>query len=163
MTLRSYGLLSFAFLVFLGACATVAETAEIPTSGTPTVSAEVFDVVRTFGSRLQQVSLLSPTVVEDLQREYAGLVSPALLAQWSADPASAPGRLTSSPWPDRIEILAVECVSASRCQVMGEILEMTSAEIGSDGSANRLPIRLIVEDHGEGWLITEFEQSTPAS
>ena len=141
-------------LALLSGCASATET--------PAVEADVYSVVEDFGSRLQRVSLLSPTVEEDMRQEYADLVSPELLEQWIFDPSSAPGRLTSSPWPDRVDIHSVESVSDTRYAITGEIVEITSTEVGSDEAANRIPIRLTVEKSGEHWVITDLEQGADA-
>ncbi|HOQ09731.1 MAG TPA: copper amine oxidase N-terminal domain-containing protein, partial [Syntrophomonadaceae bacterium] len=68
--------------------------------------AVVSKLVADFGQRLKNVSLLAPddVVTKSIKENYAEYVSPELLAQWQKDPANAPGRLTSSPWPERIDI-----------------------------------------------------------
>ena len=73
----------------------------------------VRELVTEFGKKLQMVSLLAPEDIlsESLEENYGGLVSPALLEEWMEEPSAAPGRLVSSPWPDRIEVTGVEKVS----------------------------------------------------
>ncbi len=58
-------------------------------------------VVENFGKRLQNVSLQSPDAVQEMQKQYSESVSPALLETWMNDLSKAPGRVISSPWPDR--------------------------------------------------------------
>src|SRR5512138_2049880 len=65
---------------------------------------EVKDLVENFGKRLQTVSLLAPDAAQELQKQYSGFVAPTLLERWISDTSKAPGRMVSSPWPDRIEI-----------------------------------------------------------
>lgn len=119
----------------------------------------VESVVREFGGRLQTVSLLAPAdaVKASLQEQYDGLVSAELLALWQSDPGQAPGRVVSSPWPDRIEVVSTEKLSDSAYRVQGEIIEVTSVEKANGGSAARRPVTLTVERAGDGWLITGFQ------
>lgn len=79
-----------------------------------------------------------------MQENYGDYVSPALLAKWLNDPLNAPGRLTSSPWPDRIEILSIEPLSEYAYEVEGEIIEITSVEKASGGVAAKRPITFVV-------------------
>jgi hypothetical protein len=108
---------------------------------------DVRTLVRDFGAKLQMVSLLAPPdVLEKSMREhYAPYVSNALLEQWIRDPASAPGRQVSSPWPDRIEIKSITPDGV----VDGEILEVTSAR----DIVRRIPVRITVV----GNRITAFQ------
>ena len=66
---------------------------------------------------------------------------------------SAPGRLLSSPWPGRIEILSVKKLSKSEYEVMGNVIEITSVEALSGGVAAEKPITLIARDFDGHWLI----------
>jgi len=113
---------------------------------------EINSLVEEFGRRLQQVSLLAPEeVLEDsMRKSYGEFVSPTLLEQWLKDPLKAPGRLTSSPWPDRIEILSTEKISEGAYEVKGEIIEITGA---SDEIVEKKPITLVVEKVDGKWLI----------
>ena len=116
---------------------------------------EIRKIVESFGSKLQEVSLQAPAdlVVKSMQDSYGAFVTPGLLRKWQNDPLNAPGRLTSSPWPDRIEVKTVEKISEQQYQVKGEIIEITSAEKESGGIAAKRPVTLIVEKSGHGWLI----------
>jgi len=64
-------------------------------------------VVESFGKRLQNVSLQSPNVAQAMREQYTEFVSPELLEAWVDDLSQAPGRMVSSPWPDRIEITEI--------------------------------------------------------
>lgn len=101
-------------VVLVAACSPApAATATLPpTAIQAAAEPEVSAVVAAFGARLKNVSLLAPDAAEQIEAQYAGLVSDELIAAWQADPTQAPGRLTSSPWPDRIEVNAIEQVSA---------------------------------------------------
>lgn len=112
----------------------------------------VRSLVTQFGSTLKNVSLLADDASEQIGREYGPYVGTEQLAAWQADPASAPGRLTSSPWPDRIEITSVTQLAESAYRVDGSVVEMTS-----DGPADTRPIALLVENRDGTWLITALE------
>ena len=83
-----------------------------------------------------------------------GLVSPELLKEWQNDPQKAPGRVVSSPWPDRIEILSIVKLPDSSYEVKGDIIEVTSVEMANGGAAARRPITLTVGKIENRWLIT---------
>jgi len=122
---------------------------------TPSVNEEkiVVGVVEKFGSKLQNVSLLSPIeeLEKSMQENYGDLVSPELIEKWLTDPLEAPGRLTSSPWPDRIDITATEKLSENAYAVDGKIIEVANV----NEIVNEIQIRLVVEKVGEHWLINE--------
>ncbi|HLS88140.1 MAG TPA: hypothetical protein VK008_00730 [Sphingobacteriaceae bacterium] len=117
--------------------------------------AVVREVVESFGSRLQQVSLLAPEddVAEAMEEHYGPYVTEELLAFWQADPSSAPGREVSSPWPDRIEIDSVQRLGEDSYRVEGRIIEVTSEEQGTDEAAAVRPISLLVGRYDGDWLI----------
>jgi hypothetical protein len=119
--------------------------------------AVVAKLVEDFGSKLQLVSLLAPVdvVKKSMQDNYGNFVSPALLAKWESNLQDAPGRLTSSPWPDRIEILSNEKLSDNIYEVKGEIIEITSTEKETGGVAAKRPITLTVKKIGNQWLIDD--------
>lgn len=127
---------------------------------TPADSSAAAAVVTRFGERLQRVSLLAPDslVRASIRSEYAEFISAELLEEWLRDPASAPGRETSSPWPDRIRILSGAREPASdgtpRFAFLGEIVEATS----SGSAPSVVPIRATVARQKNGWRITRFMQ-----
>ncbi len=57
--------------------------------------------------------------------------------------------MTSSPWPDRIEITAVRQFGAGAYDVSGEIIDMTST-----GAAGARPLEIGVVDFNGRWLIS---------
>lgn len=117
--------------------------------------ATVTSLIEAFGQKLQHVSLLAPddVVRESIEEHYGDFVSPALLEKWLDDPSTAPGRLVSSPSPERIEILGMEKVADDQYDVEGEVIEVTSVE--SDGAANKYPITLQVKHIEDQWLIDD--------
>lgn len=119
---------------------------------------EVRALVIAFGSKLQNVSVLADaTIVADsMQENYGPYVSPQLLRAWQESPETAPGRTTSSLWPDRIEIESLRRSSGSY-EVQGHIIEVTNegGGIGEEPSvAARRPITLKLEDAGTGFKIS---------
>ena len=140
--------------------------AAAPTAS-PEETTQITAVVQAFGKKLQQVSLLSPTAATDIRSQYADYLSPALLDQWAADPAHAPGRMTSSPWPDRIEISSLTKISNGVFAVSGDIVEVTSVEANptqqaagaTPAAAIEIPVQITLEKDAAGsWKITAFQQ-----
>ncbi len=128
----------------------------------------ISQLVEDFGKSLKNVSLLASkdAVVKSIRENYADFVSPALLAQWQSDPENALGRITSSPWPERIDIIEAKKLSDTKYQVKGEIIEMTSVEMASGGYAAKRSVVLVVEKIDKNWLITAakldaYEQASP--
>ncbi len=115
----------------------------------------VAGLVKDFGSKLQAVSLQAPNEIvnKSMQENYSNLISPALLAKWQSDPLNAPGRMVSSPWPDRIKILTINKTSEKAYEVKGEIIEITSTGKVNGGIAAKRPITLVVENVENHWLI----------
>ncbi|MGE5422323.1 MAG: hypothetical protein ACM3QW_03595 [Ignavibacteriales bacterium] len=113
--------------------------------------------VQGFGKQLSMVSLTAPidTVAKDMQKYYSPYVSSQLINIWAKDPLKAPGRLTSSPWPDRIDIQSTTIDSADTYKVNGNIIEITSAEKSTGKAAAKRPITLQVKKINNRWLITE--------
>jgi len=112
---------------------------------------EVETFVTNFGQTLKNVSLLSPTAAEDIEINYKDFLDQLLLTQWQADPLSALGRLTSSPWPDSIEVSNVSQLGSDTYKVDGKIIDMTST-----GMAGSRPVQIKVTKSDEQWTITEI-------
>lgn len=117
----------------------------------------VANVVEGFGKKLQMVSLLAPEDVleKSMKENYGEFVSEGLIEKWIKDPQNAPGRLTSSPWPDRIEISDIEKIDDDTYKVNGEIIEITSTEAESGEAAAKRPITLTVKKIENRWLIDD--------
>lgn len=122
--------------------------------------AAVTAVVERFGSRLARVSLLAPpaTLRAQMEAEYGPLVTPELLAAWLADPAAAPGREVSSPWPARLEVREV-VTQEGGYRVTGEVVYVTSVEEAAGGAARREPVAMtMVPGADGGWRIADYER-----
>lgn len=117
----------------------------------------VTSLVQEFGERLKMVPLMASKEIADksIDENYSQFVTPELLAKWKADPLTAPGRMVSSPWPDRIEDIVLNKVSESEYEVKGIIVEMTSQELESGGFAAKKPIALKVVKVDDSWKIRE--------
>lgn len=115
----------------------------------------VTKLVTDFGKKLQTVSLTAPEneVKASLNKNYKNFVSADLLAKWQSDPTHAPGREVSSPWPDRIKTFSVKKTADGAYEVKGEIIYITSTEVGSDKAAAKQPITCTVKKLSPGWRI----------
>lgn len=117
------------------------------------------NMVKGFGEKLKMVSLLAPEdMVKDSIKEYYGeFVSPTLLEKWLNDPAKAPGRTISSPWPERIDIISAEKLSDTEYEVKGYIIEVTSVEMAEGGIAASRPAKFLVRNIDGKWLIDDIK------
>lgn len=120
---------------------------------------DVKNVVEDFGKVLKNVSLLAPkeTIAQSIKENYAAFVYPTLLSEWINDLSKAPGRLTSSPWPDRIDVTAINKINSSSYDISGNVVEITSQEVVNGGSVGQYPVMVKVEKINNKWLITSFE------
>jgi hypothetical protein len=145
----------------LNQCVKLIEMNPVEVDPNKEVETVVQKLVTDFGSKLKNVSLLAPEDVlkNSIQESYGDLVSPALLATWQSDLKNVPGRGTSSPWPERIEIISMEKISDSRYEIKGEIIRMTSVEMVNGGVAGKNPITLEAEKIQNRWLITSYENN----
>ncbi len=126
------------------------------------------EIVEAFGKKLQNVSLLAPKDVleKSLKENYGEFVTQELIAKWISDPSNAPGRQTSSPWPDRIEIIDAKQLSETAYQVDGKIIEVANEKDGKTGIVAKRPITLIIKAIDTKWLISEvalgkYEETAP--
>lgn len=145
-------LLCVAFSVTLFACSGKG----VPVTTDEDDKKAVTALVEGFGQKLKDVSLLASA--EDLKKSmnenYGSYVSSDLIEKFLSDPLNAPGRLTSSPWPDRIEISSADKTSDGVYKVEGVIIEVTSAEQGTSNAADKRAITLEVKKTDGKWLIT---------
>ncbi len=125
-------------------------------SGQQTDEASVRDLVTRFGAAMKNVSILAPDAVNEIRRAYTPFVSADILSYWENNPAKAPGRVTSSPWPERIEILEVQPTDDGAYDVQGKIVEMTST-----GPAGDEAIALKVRNVNGTWIITGIQIAVP--
>ncbi|HET8581173.1 MAG TPA: hypothetical protein VFL98_01755 [Candidatus Paceibacterota bacterium] len=120
-------------------------------------AAGVRSTVEGFGYSLSSVPLLTSDkeLARSMQEAYGIYVAPELIAAWQQDPAEAPGRLTSSPWPDHIAIGSISPNGDGTYSVSAAVIEKSEATKGSSIYAS-YPVELTVSDTDAGWRISAF-------
>lgn len=118
---------------------------------------DVRTLVAAFGNHLNSVSLLMPEAGQEIAIAYGPYVTPELLNAWIAEPLSAPGRATSSPWPDHIEVDSVAVNVRGDYDVTGRVVLMDSV-----GHAGYIPVSLTVSDSSGSFLISRYEETVAA-
>ena len=115
----------------------------------------VRNLAEAFGARLAAVSLLAPedVVRRDIRQHYGAFVTQELLERWLADPADAPGRKTSSPWPDRLEVLRIQRLASDRYRIVANIVYTASSE-GGQAAVDRQRVTLEATRTSVGWRIS---------
>lgn len=124
--------------------------------------AEIRTLVAEFGSKMKNVNLAAPKeeIIKAIQENYGPYISEGLLEGWKMAPERAPGRLTSSPWPDRIEIISIAPTEdGNGYEVQGMVIEITSTEVGTSQPAAQYPVGMIVRNQNGKWLITGFSKA----
>ena len=123
----------------------------------------VAQTVTDFGHNLQMVSLLAPSsyLKKSMDDAYTPYVASELLALWEKNPSSAPGRMTSSPWPDRIEISNIVVNTDGSYTVAGTVIEVTSTELKNGTASDTYPITMTLQKWNNVWLITSFSKGLP--
>jgi hypothetical protein len=142
--------------VSFGACKAPLPTPTETYAGNLTEAAEIKQVVENFGERLQRVSLQSPNALQEMKEQYSEFVSPNLLETWMSDVSNAPGRIVSSPWPDRIEVTTLIKEASGKYVITGFVVEVTSMEVVRGGAAAKIPVYVVLQKIQEHWLITEY-------
>lgn len=121
-------------------------------------AASAKSVVEAFGGTLKNVPLSGePALVRTaIEENYAQFVTAELLAQWLANPKTAPGRLTSSPSPDRIGVASVVEQGRGRI-VTGEVIMVTSADAEGE-TTDTVPFVAQVIPTDGGWRIAAYQE-----
>jgi hypothetical protein len=129
--------------------------------GSDPVQVAVKNVVVNFGAVMSLVSTSAPKKIaaQAIKDNYAHLISPTLLANWMNDPAEAPGRQISSPWPDHIEIASVIPIGTTTYAVAGNVVEITSDNIAHGGIADQYAVTTTVAIVSGNWVITKWESA----
>lgn len=143
-------------IVSLAGCTTPLPIPTQTTTRNLVEETEITNVVENFGKRLAMVSLQSPLAPQDIKDQYSEFVSPALLQTWMSDKSKAPGRVVSSPWPDRIEITSLTKQAPDKYVVTGSVVEITSVEMVKGGAADKIPVQIVVQNAQGQWLITDY-------
>jgi hypothetical protein len=124
-------------------------------------------VVGDFGHALKKVSLLDEAgVAQTIQKEYGSYLEPSLIADWQKNPQAALGRMTSSPWPERIDIDSLLRINENLYQVEGSIVEVTNEGGGigeSPAETGRRSATFLVARNQNEWRIQGVETvATPS-
>ena len=115
-------------------------------------------LVTQFCQQLQKVSLQDPHAAQLIGEMYSPYASAALLSQWEANPAAAPGRETSSPWPDHIQVDSMQQQPDGSYVVHGDVIEISSQEVAHGGIASQYPVTITLQQTGNQWLISGFSR-----
>ncbi len=117
-------------------------------------------VVLEFGKRLRSVAVLAPKAVAAaaMDQAYANFVAQDLLATWKGNPEKAPGKLTSSPSPERIDITSVKPAGREAYAVSGKVILLTDQERRSGGVFQANPVEITVARQQDKWVITKYEE-----
>lgn len=115
-------------------------------------------VLLAFGEKLKNVPLQGDesTVTKAIEENYAPYVTEELLADWKANHEHAPGRLTSSPWPDHLGVASVSEQGAG-ILMSGEVVLKTSAENSAEG-ADTIPYVALLISTDSGWKIAAYQE-----
>ncbi len=126
------------------------------TSSSAVNDPEVRVAVEGFGAAMQKVSLLAPTAERKaaMEQNYSAFVAPELLAAWALDGADALGRSTSSPWPDRIQIVEMHEQGAAFV-VEGNVIEVVNTTSSTTAPVAVYPVTLTLEKINGQWMITK--------
>lgn len=146
-------------ILFLGLWYAASRPSSPTTSVSNAEDTAVRQVVTAFGSKLQEVPLLAPTSIRTaaMDATYSAYVAPELLALWYPEGAVALGRSTSSPWPDRIDVVEVKFKSDTEAVAEGNVIELANADTGTQVAAV-YPVTLTIEKRDGNWLITGMEK-----
>lgn len=154
-------LILIAVTIKLGGASKAEPQPSVTATSSPSAQEELLleNKIIAFGKVLKNVSLLSPaaTLKSDIEKNYSSYITPELLATWQAEPTLALGRNVSSPWPDRIEINSIIKQNATTYKVLGNVIEITSAD-NAGRPAGVYPVTLFIEKRGEDWKIAGVEK-----
>jgi hypothetical protein len=115
-------------------------------------------VLMEFGATLKNVSLLADAaaLAQAIDQNYAPYITPELLADWKANPTHVPGRLTSSPWPERLTIGTITEQGSGRI-VTGEVILVTNGDTAG-ATADTVPyVAQLIPTDG-GWKIAAYQE-----
>ncbi len=111
-------------------------------------------VVRGFGERLRLVSTLGPRedAARAIREHYAPFVTPELLERWVQNPAGAPGREVSNPWPRGIDVVDVAGTDDVKT-VSGTVALVTTSDTTQVVERDPVTIQLVRSGDGR-WRIS---------
>lgn len=117
-------------------------------------------IVNAFGANLKMVSLTAePALIASaMDSYYKPYVTSRLLAKWKADPTTAPGKRTSSPYPEKIEITSVTQLSKKQYEVVGKVAEVATGSNGALTTAETYTLKLKLKYDDGIWLISDVQK-----
>lgn len=115
-------------------------------------------VLLDFGLKLKNVSLTADGAagIAAIEAEYGPYVTPELLADWKNNPSRAPGRLVSSPMPDRLGIASISPQATGRI-VSGEVILVSSGDSVSE-PVDTVPFVALLIQTEDGWKIAAYQE-----
>ena len=118
-------------------------------------------VVTEFGKHLRSVAVLAPkpNAVAAMEVAYSGYVAADLLAKCKKDPMHAPGKRTSSPSPERIDISSIVARGSTAYIVTGNVILLTAQERKDGGIFQANPVTMTVALRQGKWIITNYKET----
>ncbi len=107
---------------------------------------EITNLVEGFGKKLVSVDKVMPDkdVAKSIKENYSPFLADNLILEWTFDPSKALGRVVSSPWPDRIQILSMEKLDAYTVKVKGYVVLVASGGVNTLEVTEKVPVVLIL-------------------
>jgi len=119
---------------------------KMPESLTAEEKQEITNLIENFGKKLISVDKVAPDdiVSQNIKEVYSPFLTDNLILEWTFDPAKALGRVCSSPWPDRIEILSIEKIDEYDVKVKGHVVWVASGGVNKLEVSEKVPIVLVL-------------------
>lgn len=152
--------LLFASVIVVGILALAGVAYLAPSLDQAKEESDVKLLVTDFGLKLKNVPLAGEenATKAAIQENFGPLVTEEVMEQWLANPQLAPGRLTSSPWPERIDIATLSKQGQSYV-VSGDIVMMTSAQMASSATdAGHVPVIMQVVKENDKWVVAAYQE-----
>jgi hypothetical protein len=121
--------------------------------------------IRIFGEALKHrplalaTGLAVPSIITMISAMLLGLDDDDL-DEIKKDMRGKAGRLTSSPWPDHIDVTAINKNTDGSYTIQGTVAEVTSVEEQTGGTADSYPVTIMLEKRNNIWLITSFNRTS---
>lgn len=161
MTTRNLVLLLIPLVVLAGFFLSIRQPVQDDTSVSSGLiyNPDVDRVVAGFGRAMKSVSALAPKeeLGASMRAAYGEYVAPEIIGLWLESPSVAPGRQTSSPWPDRINVFSMEG-DRMGFVVNGTVVEVATGSGGAEEVVGTYSVKLRLQNRGGTWLITSFEK-----
>lgn len=119
---------------------------KMPESLTPEEKQEIINLVEGFGEKLVSVDKVAPDgmIAQDIEENYSPFLTDNLILEWTFDSAKVLGRVCSSPWPERIEIVSVKKLDTNSAKVKGNVVWVASGGENKLEITEKVPVVLIL-------------------